>query len=73
MTEPEKVDVSQPFVRWILVRFLAREYFVMFLALLIMGLTAHFVWRDKPIPEGWWGMVGVVIGYYFRGGSCGKE
>lgn len=75
MEEPlEKVDASEPFVRWFIVRFSTREHFIRFLSLVILLITVHWIWKDKPMPEGWWGVFGMVIGYYFRGGSgCGKE
>ena len=62
--------MSEPAWKWFIMHFSSREHFVRFLAFMILLMTMHFIWRDRPIPEGWWGIVGMVIGYYFRGHSC---
>lgn len=65
--KPPPIDT--PFIRWFIITFSTREHFVRFIAFVIMMMTIHFIWRDRTIPEGWWGVFGMVVGYYFRGHS----
>lgn len=55
------------FTRWMLMNFTSREHYVRFLALVIMLTTVYFVVAQVQTPDGWWGIFGMVIGYFFRG------
>lgn len=55
------------FVRWFLVRFTTRAHFMRFLATIVMCVTVFFIVSQHSIPEGWWGIFGMTLGYYFRG------
>lgn len=66
----------EPFIRWFLVRFATRAHFMRMLATLIVGFTITMLLIGRPVPDAWWGVLGMALGYYFRGataGSTGKD
>jgi len=40
-----------------------------YIAVTAITATVVFLWREVSLIEAWWGVVGVVIGYYFAKGS----
>ena len=56
-------------IEWLLLTFTTREHFIRFMATGILAITTYMVTHDIKMPEGWWGIFGMVIGYYFRGDS----
>lgn len=55
------------FVKWFLIKFTDKAHFMRFLATVVLLITVSFIIRDKAIPDAWWGMFGMVFGFYFRG------
>jgi hypothetical protein len=72
MTDAQKPTTTEEikrlgFTRWMLINFTSREHFVRFLAACIVSTTVYFVVAGTQMPEGWWGIFGMVVGYFFRG------
>lgn len=67
--KPSPIPEDTSFVKWCLINFTTREHFVRFLASTILLITVLYITREKQIPDGWWGVFGMVMGYYFRGHS----
>lgn len=57
------------FLRWAMVRFSTRAHFMRFIATIILGFTVLTLAFGQPVPEAWWGILGLTLGYYFRGGT----
>lgn len=73
---------KEPFFRWVLSRFTTKAHFMRFMATAVLLVTVSFIARDKAVPDAWWGMFGMVFGFYFRGSEreapekcphCGKD
>jgi len=61
------------FTRWVMVNFTSREHYIRFLATWIVAITVYFIVRNTTVPEGWWGIFGMVVGYFFRGHTEPEE
>lgn len=35
------------------------------LAIIVVGTLAYLTATSRPVPEQWWALVGLVVGYYF--------
>lgn len=64
---------SGSFVRWFLVRFSTRAHFMRFIATVILLFTVVTMLRGATLPEAWWGILGMTLGYYFRGATVSKD
>lgn len=59
------------FLRWSLVRFSTRAHFMRFICSGIMISTVIMLLGHYVVPDAWWGIVGLSLGYYFRGSTAG--
>ena len=57
------------FLRWAMVRFSTRAHFMRFIATVILGFTVVMLVSGRLLPEAWWSILGLTLGYYFRGGT----
>lgn len=62
----------ESFPRWFLTRFATRAHFMRFIATVIVGFTVAMLAVGNPVPDAWWGVLGMTLGYYFRGATAGS-
>lgn len=60
-----------PFLRWVLTRFSTRAHFMRFIATVIVLFTVAMLFTGRSVPDAWWGILGLTLGYYFRGATGG--
>jgi len=60
-----------PFLRWALTRFCTRAHFMRFIATIIVLFTVAMLFMGREVPDAWWGILGMTLGYYFRGATGG--
>lgn len=56
-----------PAWKWMLIKYSTRAHYMRFLATIILGVAVYQLVMTGNVAEAWVGMVGMVVGYYFRG------
>jgi len=56
-----------PAWKWLLIKFSTRAHFMRAIATVILAVGAYELVRNGKISDSWLGLVGMVVGYYFKG------
>ncbi len=60
----------EPGWRWLINKFATKAHFMRAIATMILTIAAYQALAVGKVDDTWLALVGMVIGYYFKGGEC---